>query len=63
MLTENLDEGLMVLRRMLRWDLIDVTYVSLYKTKAGSRRYDGKTLADVPHFDDLRPQVISSDVP
>lgn len=63
LLTERLDEGLMVLRRLMRWDLIDVTYVSLYKTTAGSRRYDGKVLADVPHFDDLRPQVNLSDIP
>lgn len=57
LLTEQFDEGLMVLRRMLEWDMIDLTYVALFKTKAGNRRYDGKQLVDVPDFDSLRPEV------
>lgn len=58
LLTERFDEGLMVLRRMLNWDIIDTSYLTLFKTRAGGRRYDGKKLSDVPHFDSLRPEVI-----
>lgn len=52
-LTERFDEGLMVLRRILGWSMIDMTYMKLNQTKAGVRRYDGKPLLDPPAFDDL----------
>lgn len=57
LLTEEFDEGLMVLRRLLKWDMVDMTYLSMYKTAKGSRRYDGKELVDAPHFDDLPEHV------
>lgn len=57
LLTEEFDEGLMVLRRLLRWEMVDMTYVSVYKTTAGARRYDGKPLVDAPRFEDLPVQV------
>ena len=47
----------MVLRRHYRWDMIDVTYEYLYKTKTGSTRYDGKKLLEAPDFDDLPKEV------
>lgn len=57
LLTEKLDEGLMVLRRLLGWDLIDVTYTKMMETKQGTKRYDGQVLAAVPNFEDLPPAV------
>ncbi|CAM9865086.1 unnamed protein product, partial [Laminaria digitata] len=56
-LTEAFDEGLMVLRRLLGWEMIDMTYSRMMETKSGSRRWDGKGLKDVPHFDDLNPST------
>eukprot|EP00904_Undaria_pinnatifida_P012458 jgi/Undpi1/8342/HiC_scaffold_25.g10811.m1 len=56
-LTEEFDEGLMVLRRLLGWSMIDMTYSSMYKTAKGAKRFDGKQLVDVPHFDDLPQQT------
>ncbi|CAM9861374.1 unnamed protein product [Pylaiella littoralis] len=53
LLTEEFDEGLMVMRRLLGWDMIDMTYAKMMKTTGGSRRWDGKELKDVPHWDDL----------
>lgn len=50
MLTEKFDEGLMILRRLLGWDMIDMTYARMMQTKQGSRRWDGKTLKNVPDF-------------
>lgn len=47
----------MVLRRLLRWEMVDMTYVSVYKTTAGAIRYDGKPLVDAPRFEDLPVQV------
>lgn len=61
-LTEEFDEGLMVLRRLLGWSMIDMTYSSMYKTAKGAKRFDGKQLVDVPHFDDL-PQQVSEGFP
>ncbi|CAM9149828.1 unnamed protein product [Ectocarpus sp. 4 AP-2014] len=57
LLTEEFDEGLMVLRRLLRWEMVDMTYVSVFKTTAGARRYDGKPLVNSPRFEDLPVQV------
>ncbi|CAN0014352.1 unnamed protein product [Ascophyllum nodosum] len=57
LLTEHFDEGLMVLRRQLGWDMIDVTYHAMLKTSAGEKRYDGKTLLNVPHYEDLSTDV------
>lgn len=56
-LTERFDEGLMVLRRLLGWEMVDMTYLSMYKTVTGSSRYDGKPLIESPHFDDLPEHV------
>ena len=53
MLTERLDEGLLVLRHMLHWHLIDLTYCDLNETKAGTKRWDGKPFVDRPAFDSL----------
>jgi len=43
----------MILRRILGWSMMDMTYMKLNQTKAGLRRWDGKPLADPPSFDDL----------
>lgn len=55
--TESFDEGLVVLRRLLGWHMIDITYASMFATKSGTTRYDGLPLVDVPHFDDLPKPV------
>lgn len=57
-LTEAFDEGLMVLRRLMGWDMIDMTYSRMMETKLGQQRWDGKELKNVPHFEDL-PQWVS----
>eukprot|EP00903_Cladosiphon_okamuranus_P011858 g11139.t1 len=56
-LTEQFDEGLMVLRRLLGWEMVDMTYVSMYKTVDGAHRFDGKELVKSPPFDDLPEHV------
>lgn len=58
MLTERFDQGLLLLRHMLQWSLVDLTYVSINKTKQGARRWDGKPLVDKPRFGDLPKEVI-----
>lgn len=57
MLTERMDESLMILRSLLGWHMIDVTYASLNATRAGARRYDGKPLIDRPDFCHLSEEV------
>lgn len=52
-LTERFDEGMMVLRRLLGWDMIDMTYAKMKVSSAGYVRGNGKKLVETPHFDDL----------
>ncbi|CAN0281962.1 unnamed protein product [Ascophyllum nodosum] len=56
-MTDRLDEGLLVLRHLMGWHLIDVTYMTLNETKEGQRRWDGKPFVDRPDFDDLSKEV------
>lgn len=48
----------MVLRRLMGWEMIDMTYERMMETKAGGKRWDGKELKDVPHWQDL-PEWVS----
>lgn len=59
MLTERLDEGLCLLRHLLGWHLIDVTYTPANETGATktSREVDGEKFFTRPHFDDLPQEV------
>lgn len=57
MLTEQFDEGLLVLRHLLGWNLVDLTYIKANITKKGAKRWDGLPLVDAPHFDDLPKEV------
>lgn len=57
MLTERLDEGLLVLRHVLHWHLIDVTYIILNETRKGAKRWDGAPFVNTPDFDDLPKEV------
>lgn len=57
-LTEEFDKSLMVLRRLMGWEMIDLTYSVMMETKKGVLRWDNQTLVDVPHFDSL-PQWVS----
>ena len=56
-LTEQFDEGLMVLRRLLGWDMIDMTYAKMKVSTEGYTRWDGKQLVARPSFDDLSKQA------
>lgn len=47
----------MMLRRLMGWDMIDVTYSVMMETKKGAKRWDDKVLVDVPAFDSLRQWV------
>ncbi|CAM9450759.1 unnamed protein product [Discosporangium mesarthrocarpum] len=60
-LTDRFDEGLVLLKRMLGWELIDMTYSVVMETDEGVKRYDGKTLKRVPKFDDL-PKKVQTDI-
>lgn len=60
MLTERFDEGLMLLRRIMRWHFIDATYVSLNPsrpTTTGRISKEGTEVFTRPHYDDLSPDV------
>ena len=57
-MTDRFDEGLMVLRRLLGWSMIDMTYMKLNETKAGSQwQSEGNRFVDRPSFDDLPEQA------
>ena len=57
-LSERMDEGLMMLRRDLGWQMVDMTYSVLLETKAGERRgWDGRELKNRPRFSELPKQV------
>ncbi|CAM9135005.1 unnamed protein product [Laminaria digitata] len=47
----------MVLRRLLGWSMVDMTYMTLNRMKAGERRWDGKPFVDPPSFHDLPEKV------
>ena len=47
----------MVLRRLLGWNMIDMTYMTLNETKAGLLRWDGKPFVNRPSFDDVPEQA------
>lgn len=61
MLTDRFDEGLMVLRNLLGWRLIDMSYSFLNKTRSKSPNKTRKRRAAVkdhmPTFDELSIQV------
>ena len=52
-ITERFDEGLLLLRQMLRWELIDLTYVVVNETKDSNKANNGKSFVNPPDFDDL----------
>eukprot|EP00903_Cladosiphon_okamuranus_P016251 g14989.t1 len=60
-LTEEFDESLMVLRRLMGWEMIDLTYSIMMETKKGVLRWDNQALVDVPHFDSL-PQWVQDTI-
>lgn len=57
LLTDRFDEGLMVLRRLLGWSMIDMTYMMLNETTMGSSGWDDKPVVGRPSFDDLSEQA------
>lgn len=60
LLTERFDEGLMVLRNLLGWHLVDMTYVTVNRT-AGREGRKG-ILKDRSPFDEL-PKDVSEGAP
>ena len=57
MLTEEMDEGLVLLGRILGWDPIDLTYASLLETGDGMIRWDAKPVKRAPKPKDLDSHV------
>lgn len=57
MLTEEVDEGLVLLGKILGWDPIDLTYTSLLETREGALRWDDKPLKKAP-----KPSELDRDV-
>jgi len=61
MLTESFDDGLSVLRHLMRWHLIDMAYVTVNeskKVKSSWRSTDGNLIEGRrPRFDDLPREV------
>lgn len=57
MLTEAMDEGLVLLGRILGWDPIDLTYASLLETGDGMIRWDDKPVKKAPKPKDLDSHV------
>lgn len=53
MVTERFDEGLLLLGQMLRWELIDLTYVVVNETKEGNKAINGVSFVNPPDFEDL----------
>ncbi|CAN0247968.1 unnamed protein product [Ectocarpus sp. 4 AP-2014] len=60
-LTEEFDSGQMTLRRLMGWDMIDMIYSVMMKTKKGVVRWDNKPLVDVPRFASL-PQWVQDTI-
>ncbi|CAM9787364.1 unnamed protein product, partial [Sphacelaria rigidula] len=59
MLMEELDEGLVLMGRILGWEPIDLTYSPLLETRDGvdNKRWDGKPWKPAPRASDLHPDV------
>lgn len=57
MLTEEIDEGLVLLGKILGWDLIDLTYASLLENRDGFVRWDDKKVLKAPKPEDLDKNV------
>lgn len=61
MLTNRFDEGLMVLRRLMGWHMIDMTYMTLRVTKVPTRRFlagqKGARFTKRPSFNELPVEV------
>lgn len=59
LLTEKFDESLMIMRHILGWHLIDMTYVYLNQTAGLKKR--GEVLKDRSPFDNLPSDVSATD--
>lgn len=60
MLTEALDEGLLVLRHLMRWHMIDVAYVKMRESGRPKTEWtaaNGTTVATRPDYHDLPVEV------
>lgn len=60
MLTEEVDEGLVLLGKVMDWDPIDLTYASLLEARDGATRWDDKLVTKAPRPKDLHSAVSSS---
>lgn len=57
MFTENVDEGLVLLGKILGCDHIDLTYASLLETGDGFMRWDDKPVIKAPKPKELSEEV------
>lgn len=57
MLTEEVDEGLVLLGKVMNWDPIDLTYASLLEARDGATRWDDKPVTKAPRPKDLHSAV------
>lgn len=61
MLTERFDEGILLLRRLMGWHMIDVAYVPVNESKRSKSSWVARDGTEVrgrrPHFDDLPREV------
>lgn len=65
MLTERFDEGLCLLRRLMGWHLIDITYTRCNETGSTitwKMSKDGSKVFRRPHFEELPVEVIGTNV-
>eukprot|EP00053_Salpingoeca_punica_P023186 m.9243 g.9243 ORF g.9243 m.9243 type:complete len:508 (-) comp4634_c0_seq1:724-2247(-) len=55
MVTERFDESLVLLRRIMNWDMQDITYLKVLDSHAfsGAVRYDGRIIMETPTFASL----------
>lgn len=61
MLTDNIDEGLVLLGKLMDWDPIDLTYASLLEARNGGTRWDDKPVTKAPRPKDLHSAVSLTD--
>ena len=56
---ERFDEGMLLLRRTLRWSLLDVTYAVLFDSRrSAATRWDGKGIKPTPKVESLEPALV-----
>lgn len=56
---DRFDEGMLLLRHTLRWELIDITYTVLFDSRRhAAARWDGKLIKPTPKVSSLEPALV-----